>query len=94
MFANGVSGNKRLPSTQFVFMYYVYVIKNNKKGMIYIGYTDNLKRRLKEHKDKIPELMYYEAYRNELDAREREGKLKQRGQAVRHLKKRIKRSLE
>ncbi|MBI4812166.1 GIY-YIG nuclease family protein [Candidatus Falkowbacteria bacterium] len=75
-------------------MYYVYVIKNNKKGMIYIGYTDNLKRRLKEHKDKIPELMYYEAYRNELDAREREGKLKQRGQAVRHLKKRIKRSLE
>ncbi len=74
-------------------MYYVYVIKNNKERTIYIGYTNNLKRRLKEHKSKIPEVAYYEAYRNELDARERERRLKQRGQAVRHLKQRIKRSL-
>ncbi len=75
-------------------MYYVYIIKNNRDRTIYIGYTDNLERRIKEHKFKNPELVYYEAYKNELDARERERKLKHRGQSIRFLKDRIKRSLE
>ena len=75
-------------------MYYAYVIKNRRDRTTYIGYTDNLEGRLREHKEKNPELIYYEAYKNEQDARERERKLKQRGQTVRHLKDRVKRSLK
>lgn len=75
-------------------MYYVYVIRNKQENITYIGYTSDLQRRIKEHKHKKPELVYYEAYKNELDARERERKLKQRGQAVRFLKHRIKNSLK
>lgn len=75
-------------------MYYVYLIKNNRDGETYIGYTNDLKRRLKEHKDKKPELIYYEAYKSEKDARIREMKLKQRSQTVRRLKEKLKNSLE
>jgi len=75
-------------------MYCVYVIKNKHNKTLYFGYTSNLKRRLKEHKDKDPELIYCEYYKNELDARERERMLKQRGQAIRHLKHRIRKSLK
>lgn len=75
-------------------MYYIYLIKNSKTNKTYIGYTNNLRRRIKEHQNKKPELIYYEAYKNEKDAREREKKLKQRGQAARRLKERLKCSLE
>jgi len=75
-------------------MFYVYVLKNQAKGLTYIGYTKDLQRRIKEHKLKIPELIYYEAYRDERDARKREKTLKQRGQAVRQLKERLQYSLE
>lgn len=75
-------------------MYYVYFIRNERDNKNYIGYTNDLKRRIREHKDKKPELIYYEAYKNKLDAQNRERKLKQRGQAVRFLEKRIKNSLE
>jgi predicted GIY-YIG superfamily endonuclease len=74
-------------------MYYVYLIKNHAEHQTYIGYTRDLRRRLLEHKDKKPELVYYEAYKAEKDARLREMKLKQRGQGVRRLKERIKNSL-
>jgi len=75
-------------------MYFVYFIKDRNKDVTYIGYTSDLKRRLKEHKNKEPELIYYEAYKSEKDARDRENKLKQRGYAVRWLKQRIKHSLK
>lgn len=75
-------------------MYYVYFLKNKSKHSIYIGYTNDLKRRLNEHKEKKPELLYYEAYKNENDARNREKMLKQRGQAVRWLKSRLQNSLK
>ena len=75
-------------------MYYVYLLKNQKTQKTYIGYTNNLKRRIKEHQNKKPELIYYEAYKNELDAKEREKKLKQRGRATRFLKNRIKNSFK
>ena len=75
-------------------MYYVYFIKNIDENESYIGYTNDLKRRIAEHKDKKAELIYYEAYKSKLDAQDRERKLKQRGQAVRCLKNRIKNSLE
>lgn len=74
-------------------MYYVYLINNKRDKQTYIGYTNNLKRRLKEHQEKRPELIYYEAYKSEKDARLREMKLKERGQTVRRLKERLKNSL-
>lgn len=66
-------------------MYYVYLIKNRLSKQLYIGYTNDLNRRLKEHVGKTPDLLYYEAYKSEKDARNRELKLKQRGQTVRRL---------
>ncbi len=83
-------------------MFYVYVLKSLKDEELYIGSTNNLKRRFAEHqkgesfstKLRLPfELIYYEAYKNEKDAREREQGLKLRGNARRFLKERIKRSL-
>ncbi len=74
-------------------MYYVYILKRGDKNSTYIGYTDNLSRRLKEHKAKKPELVYFEAYKDEKDARIRERILKQRGQTIRRLKQRLQYSL-
>jgi predicted GIY-YIG superfamily endonuclease len=70
------------------------LIKNIRTKETYIGYTDDLRRRFKEHRDKNPELVYYEAYKDKEDARDRERKLKQRGQGVRWLKNRLKYSLK
>jgi predicted GIY-YIG superfamily endonuclease len=75
------------------FMYYVYILENHITHEIYIGYTNDLKRRYKEHKYKQPELIYYEAYKSEKDARMRELKLKEHGQTKRRLKERLKYSL-
>ena len=81
---------------------YVYVLKSSQDHELYIGSTNNLKRRLRDHNDKKNfstswrgpfELVYYEAYKNEKDARWREQALKLRGNARRFLKERIKRSL-
>ncbi len=69
-------------------MYYVYVIKINDE--FYIGYTEDLQRRFKQHKSegKI-ELVYYEAYLYKKSATAREKKLKHYGSAWRALRKRI-----
>lgn len=75
------------------YMYYVYLLRNLITRNTYIGYTNDLRRRLKEHKGKKPELIYYEAYKDKMDATRREQKLKQRGQTVRRLKERLKYSL-
>ena len=71
----------------------MYLLKNRAKDEIYIGYTNDLKRRIPEHKSKDPELVYYEAYKSEDDARKREMKLKQHGQTKRRLKERIELSI-
>lgn len=82
-------------------MFYVYVIKSKKDGCFYIGSTNDLRRRAKEHntgqvfatKSRRPfELVYYEAYRSEKDARKREKNLKLRSRAFTQLKKRIQES--
>ena len=66
-------------------MYYVYVLYSNKDGLLYTGFTPDLKLRLKKHesglvkatKHRLPiKLIYYEAYEIELDARRREIYLK------------------
>ena len=84
-------------------MFYVYIIKSKKDKSIYIGYTEDLVRRMKEHnsgksmytKSKYPyELIYYESYKHKTDARYREDNLKKFAQAYSQLKKRIKNSLE
>lgn len=84
-------------------MYYVYFIKSKKHNETYVGSTNDLHRRLSEHNNgteistrryKPWQLVYYEAYQSEKDAREREMKLKSHGNAVRELKKRIQGSLK
>ncbi len=74
-------------------MYYVYLIRNKLTHKTYIGYTEDLKRRLEEHKSKNPDLIYYEAYKNKYDAMRRERMLKQHGQGIRWLKSRLRDSL-
>jgi len=74
-------------------MYYVYVIKGKyKNGDLYIGYTFDLRRRLKEHNIDTENVVYYEAYKNEGDARKRELQLKKYKSAWGQLKKRIEKS--
>ncbi len=83
-------------------MFYVYIIKSKKDESIYIGYTDNLKRRFSEHnklenkstKNKAPfEIVYYESYKSKSDAKYRENNLKRFAKAHIQLKRRIKNSL-
>lgn len=74
-------------------VYYVYLIRNRGTHALYVGYTDDLRHRVKQHRGKNPELVYYEAYKAEADARSRERMLKQRGQAVRRLKERLRHSI-
>ncbi len=82
-------------------MYYVYVIQNERSA-IYVGYTRKLDQRIDSHnrgetrstRGHQWRIVYFEAYLSEADARDREKKLKQRGQAKRFLKERIAHSLE
>ena len=74
------------------------MLKNPKTGALYYGFTSNLKQRFAKHQE-MPKhagwnLVYYEAYLNEQDARDRERMLKKYGAARGHLKKRIARSME
>lgn len=84
-------------------MYYVYILKAKNDQNLYIGSTNDLRRRLAEHNDgKVDstaprgkfELLYYEAYKVEDDARRRESALKKRGQARARLKERLSASLQ
>ena len=59
-------------------MFYVYLIKSKKDNELYTGSTNDLRKRLEEHnkglnrstKHRTPfELIYYEAYNSEHDAR-------------------------
>ena len=83
-------------------MYYVYVLKN-KRGNLYIGYSANLKRRILDHRSgkvyttrrlgKDFELIYYEAYKDIEDAKNREKSFKKSGSVYNGLVKRIKKSI-
>jgi putative endonuclease len=62
-------------------MYFVYVLKSQKDSKRYIGFTDNLERRLYEHnsglvkstKNRRPlELIYYEKFDSKTEAMKRE----------------------
>lgn len=84
-------------------MYFLYILKSKKDHKLYIGSTNNLKKRIEQHnagkvfstKSRVPfELIYSELYKAEKDARLRESKLKLRSNAFNQLKKRIKYSIE
>ena len=77
-------------------MYYVYILKHPTEDDIYIGFSTDLRARMKDHHSAHRgwKLAYYEAYALEEDARTRERRLKYHGNVKQLLKKRIMRSLE
>ena len=84
-------------------MYYVYLIRNNVSKENYIGFTGDVERRLKEHNGGKNQstnrqegewvLVYYEAFRSEKDARNREERLKAHGRSKQELYKRVEESV-
>ncbi len=66
--------------------YYVYIMTNKRNTVLYTGVTNNLERRVYEHKNKLVEgftekynvdkLVYYETSNDSIRAIEREKKLK------------------
>ncbi len=78
-------------------MYYTYVLLSESDKDLYIGYTNNLKKRIAHHnkgtvqstrKRRPFKLIYYEACLNELDAKNREKYFKT-GYGRRFLKNRL-----
>jgi len=62
-------------------LFYIYVIKSKKDKDLYIGFTNDLERRIKEHNNGLVlstklrkpfDFIYCEGYKSEKDARKRE----------------------
>ena len=76
----------------------VYVLQHTYTKQVYIGRTNNLRQRVKQHNASRTKsthrkngewiLIYAEAYRNKDDAVRREARLKQHGRAKQELLKR------
>ncbi len=68
------------------YKYYVYLLSSKKNGTLYIGVTNDLERRMFEHKNKlvsgftakynVNKLMYFEDFQYVNDALKREKQLK------------------
>jgi putative endonuclease len=66
--------------------FFVYILASQRNGTLYVGVTNNLARRVSEHKAKLVPgftrqygvdlLVYYEAYDSILEARAREHSVK------------------
>jgi len=66
--------------------YYVYILSNRRYGVLYVGITNNLLRRISEHKLKlvpgftnehgVMKLVYFETYNSITEARAREHSMK------------------
>lgn len=66
--------------------YYVYILASRRNGTLYIGVTDNLRKRIWQHKNDVAEgftkrykvhnLVYFEQTDNAISAIEREKRLK------------------
>ncbi len=66
--------------------YYVYILSNKHHTVFYTGFTDDIARRVWEHKNKIykgftskyncDKLLYYEEFNNKEDALHREKQMK------------------
>ena len=69
-----------------IHQYYLYILTNKKNGTLYIGVSNNLERRMFEHKNKLIEgftkkygldrLVYFETYQYVNDAIKREKNMK------------------
>lgn len=79
-------------------MFYVYVLKSRLRKFLYTGCTDDLRKRFREHNEKIVrsstpyapfDIIYYEACLNKADAYRREKYLKTR-LGKNYLRKRLK----
>ncbi len=67
-------------------IYYVYILSNKKDGVLYVGMTNSLLRRIYEHKQEMIEgfskkyhihnLVYYEQYNDVRNAITREKQIK------------------
>ena len=66
-------------------MFYTYVLRSLKDGKMYVGFTQDLRNRFREHQEGLSpstkprrpwELIFYEAYLNKYDALRREKYLK------------------
>lgn len=66
--------------------FYLYILSNRPKGVLYVGVTNDLVRRTAEHKGRyvagfpreygVSKLVYFEEYASILEARARERSLK------------------
>lgn len=66
--------------------YFIYIVSNKRKTVFYTGITNDLKRRVYEHKNKlvdgftkkynVTELVYYEIFEDPISAIVREKQLK------------------
>jgi len=69
-----------------IHQYYLYILTNKKEGVLYIGATNDLERRIFEHKNKLikgfssrynlDKLVYFETYQFIEDAIKREKNMK------------------
>jgi putative endonuclease len=83
-------------------MYYVYILQSPAMKKLYVGYTNDLRKRLLEHNDgkskftkfgRPWKLIYYEAYISKKDAMSREKYLKS-GWGRNYIKKTLKNYFE
>lgn len=83
-------------------MFFMYILRSLRDHRLYIGSTNNIKKRLEEHNlgkvtstklHKPLKLVYFEGYADEGEARHREHNLKLRARALRQLMKRISKSI-
>ncbi|WP_452599275.1 GIY-YIG nuclease family protein [Pontimicrobium sp. MEBiC01747] len=67
--------------------WYVYILTNKKQGVLYIGFTKDLRRRIYQHKNKahpttfsarynLDKLVYFESFEDEKEARLKEKQMK------------------
>ena len=71
---------------KIIHQYYLYIITNKKEGVLYIGVTNNIERRMNEHKNKLgkgfssrynlDKLVYYEPHQYIKNAIKREKNMK------------------
>ena len=67
-------------------MYYVYILTNKTNNVLYVGMTNDIVRRMNEHKNNVIDgfskryhthkLVYFEEYNRPIEAIEREKQLK------------------
>ena len=79
-------------------MYYVYFLKSGANGDMYVGYSEDLKKRIETHNKGLVKgsqygvpwrLVYFEAYSEETIARKRELEIKQNHAAKTMIMRRI-----